>query len=123
MPRCSRCSSPADAGATLKEVVEGGKALANLYRYQPAASTDPGEVQAAVEAVLSAQPSPYDSHPSPQDRFTWVRALNAPGTGSSIGDAEEAWTLFTDREAVEKHMTTVVRQNLALNHGVNVREA
>jgi len=46
--------------------------------------------------------------------------MNASGTGTSSRDAEDAWSLFPDREAIERAMTAVIRQNIAAVHGVQI---
>lgn len=103
----------AHADATLGEVVEGRRALANLYSYQPAATPDPEEIQAEIKRAIHCEPSPYDSHPSPVKRFLWTRLVPSPGQ-TSPEDEEEVWTLFRDREALERQLTDAVRLNLQM---------
>jgi Zn-dependent protease with chaperone function/tetratricopeptide (TPR) repeat protein len=103
----------AHADATLGEVVEGRRALANLYSYQPSATPDPEEIQAAIKRAIHREPSPYDSHPSPVKRFLWTRLVPSPGQ-TSPQDEEEVWTLFRDREALERRLTEAVRLNLRM---------
>lgn len=107
------------ANATLREVIEGKKALANLYAYAPGAAAPEGVAQ-DVEAALSREPSPYDSHPSPRDRIAWVRALASEGGAAEPDDDAPAWSLFEDREALERKMTDQIRAAVALNHGVAI---
>jgi Zn-dependent protease with chaperone function len=104
--------------ATLKEVVEEKRPLANLYHYRAAAAADGEKLAEAVRRALAAQPSPYDSHPCPSDRMAWVASIAA--ASSSYEDDEAAWNLFTDREAVEREMTAVVRASVARSHGVSI---
>ena len=103
----------AHANATLGEVVEGRRALANLYSYQPSAAPDPEEIQAEVKRAIHREPSPYDSHPSPVKRFLWTRLVPSPGQ-TSPEDENEVWTLFRDREALERKLTEAVRINLQM---------
>jgi Zn-dependent protease with chaperone function len=107
------------AEASLKEVIEGERALANLYRYRPAAAIDDSAVASSLDQALGAEPSPYDSHPRPADRIAWVGGLEATGAPES-DDGEAAWDLFTDREAVERTMTDHVRATVERNHGVAI---
>ncbi|MES1244524.1 MAG: M48 family metalloprotease [Acidobacteriota bacterium] len=111
----------AHANATLNEVVEAKRALANLYSYQPSAVPDAATIESEMETALNREPSPYDSHPSPVDRFRWTRALASTGRPAPE-DGEEAWTLFRDREAVERRLTETVRENL-LSQGVMIPAA
>ncbi|HET9228143.1 MAG TPA: M48 family metallopeptidase [Thermoanaerobaculia bacterium] len=108
----------AHANATLGEVLEGRRALVNLYSYQPSATPDPEEIQAEVKKSIHREPSPYDSHPSPVKRFLWTRLVPSPGQ-TSPEDEEEVWTLFRDREALERKLTETVRVNLQMQ-GIEV---
>ncbi|HEV8268577.1 MAG TPA: M48 family metallopeptidase, partial [Thermoanaerobaculia bacterium] len=112
----------AHVGATLREVVEGEepRPLANLYRYEPKEPPKENEVQEKVDEALRAQASPYDSHPAPAERFAWARALSTGSPSRSADDGDEAWSLFSDREALEKRLTDDVRTNILKNHGVAI---
>ncbi|MFL6289457.1 MAG: M48 family metalloprotease [Thermoanaerobaculia bacterium] len=103
----------AHANAAIGEVVEGRRALANLYSYQPSAAPDPEEIQAEVKRAIHREPSPYDSHPSPVKRFLWTRRIVSAGQ-TTPEDEEEVWTLFRNREAVERKLTEAVRLNLQM---------
>jgi Zn-dependent protease with chaperone function len=107
------------ARTTLREVVDGGLALANLYRFVPSQAVDPAGVAAEVEKAMSAEPSPYDSHPRPVDRIAWVGDL-PPAQGADSGGDAPAWDLFDDREALERRLTDEVRANVAANNGVTI---
>lgn len=108
----------AHANATIKEVIEAKAALANLYSYQPTAQPDAVEAASELETALNREPSPYDSHPSPVDRFRWTQGLTA--TVQPVPeDEEESWTLFRDREALERKLTETVRENL-LSQGFSI---
>jgi Zn-dependent protease with chaperone function len=108
------------ASASLREVVEGKRPLANLYRYVPAKPVAEDEVARKAEEALAAEPSPYDSHPRPKDRVAWVRDV-AGAYGAQAGEDAPACDLFADREALERSLTAVVRSNVAANHGVQIR--
>lgn len=106
----------------LREVIEGERALANLYAYAPESPPEPAEVERAVAEALSAEPSPYDSHPCPRDRIAWASPVEA--TQATEPDADEpAWGLFADRAALEREMTGRVREAVAANHGVIIPES
>jgi Zn-dependent protease with chaperone function len=104
---------------TLREVIDGERALANLYRYVPANAEVPEELEAEIGKALDAEPSPYDSHPRPRDRMAWTAAIDAVDAPAP-GDAGPAWSLFTDREHLEQQMTEHVREAVAANHGVTI---
>ncbi len=115
--------------ATLAEVVTQKSALPNLYAFAPAAPAPEGDVAKAIAAALEKKPTPFDSHPCPDDRLTWVRALAFEGRDRGGGgegdasDAEEAWSLFADRSATEALMTAEVRARLQARRGVVVPAA
>lgn len=99
----------ARASATLQEMAALRQPVANLYAHEPSQSVPEEEVARRVREVLNRAPSVYDSHPSPVERTRWVRALGARGAAASAADDGEAWTLFTDRKAIEERMTAAVR--------------
>ena len=47
--------------------------------------------------AIHARPSPYDSHPSPVDRFALVNALRTDGARRSADDEQDAWCLSKTR--------------------------
>ena len=105
--------------ATLQEVVDAKRPLVNLYRYAPASPVDPAAIDAEVRNALEREPSPYDSHPRPTDRFRWVQALGIR-VDSDPEDSGPVWGLFADREAIEEQMTGVVREAVVANHGIAI---
>lgn len=108
----------AHAQATVREVVNSRKSLRNLYSYAPAEpASEAADIEQKVEEAIHAEPSPYDSHPRPADRFRWARALaSAHGSSDELGDP--AWSLFSDRAAIEERLTDVLRQRVAVQIGV-----
>lgn len=108
----------AHVNATIKEVIEAGRPLANIYGYKPS-SSDAAGLDAAVESAINREPSPYDSHPSPADRFRWVHALQGTG-GAPTDDSATVWGLFRDRASIEERMTGVIRANVAAQHGIKI---
>jgi Zn-dependent protease with chaperone function/tetratricopeptide (TPR) repeat protein len=113
----------AHADATLNEVIKTKRPLENLYMYKPERPPIATGLEESVKEALEAKASPYDSHPSPEHRIAWVHAMNASGTGASSRDGDNAWSLFPDREAIERAMTAVIRQNVARVHGVSIAGA
>ncbi len=107
------------ANATLKACVEGGAPLMNLYATAVGQPLDEAEVRQALEAALAAEPSPYDSHPRPADRIAWVGDVPS-AHGRGLDDGAPAWSLFADREALERRLTAEVRANVERNHGVSI---
>ena len=110
----------AHANATIHEVSEKKVALANLYTFRPEKGVPEPEIAKAVESALAAPASPYDSHPSPADRFAWVRTLAASGADTAIQDEQPAWSLFLDREAIERRLTDTVRFNVLQRYGFEI---
>jgi len=109
------------ANLALREVLDGGLGLRNLYQYAPATPLPEAEVAAEVEKAMRDDPSPYDSHPRPADRIAWVG--DVPSTfGADVDGSAPAWALFADREALERRLTDEVRANVAAAHGVRIPE-
>ncbi len=106
--------------AAMTEVVRSKRPLPNLYAYQPAAAVvNDNDIEWAIQEALNREPSPYDSHPAPVDRFRWVQAIGVHGETAAV-DEDELWTCFRDREAVERRLTIQVRANVAANHGIEI---
>jgi Zn-dependent protease with chaperone function len=108
--------------ATLNEVVNKKLPLANLYAYAPQKMASERALAETLEEKLSAKPSPYDSHPSPEARIEAVRALETEDAEREPGDEEEAWGLFPNRDELEENETAEVRGRLAAK-GWNVAAA
>jgi hypothetical protein len=106
--------------AVLDEVIEQSRALTNLYRYQPQRPVDRETAERRIAQALQAKASPYDSHPSPADRFAWIAALGESGVVAADDDAQPVWDLFADRDAIEQRMTALVRATIATRHGVEI---
>lgn len=111
----------AHVDSTVKDVVDNMRPLINLYTHQPPASGAEGDLHAAVEAAMNAQPSPYDSHPSPSQRLEWVQAIAVQPSTRVPGVDEDAWVLFGDRAALEQSMTELVRAAIDMRFGKSRR--
>jgi Zn-dependent protease with chaperone function len=110
----------AHASSTLQEVVDGKLGLANLYVFKPSKGPTEGEIMEAVGKVLAAPPSPYDSHPSPAERFALVHALPMAAAVAAADDGEDAWGLFDGPAVIQCWMTDRIRTNVEKNHGVTI---
>ncbi|HEU4733839.1 MAG TPA: M48 family metalloprotease [Kofleriaceae bacterium] len=109
--------------ATIQEVVDAGRPLPNLYQYQPQdARISEGDLAAEIERELNREPSAYDSHPSAHQRIEWALALAVERSAQPDDDAS-IWTLFEDREAIERAMTDTVRKGLLAEHGISITAA
>lgn len=111
---------------TLQEVVERRLSLANLYTFSPGHSLGQADLDSRVEAIVNEPPSLYDSHPSPADRFRWVRAVmpEAPAAGT-VGEAndDDIWSLLGDRITLERDMTGLVRETVFERYGHRIPAA
>lgn len=108
------------AEAVFDEVIEASRPLSNLYRYRPSRAPDEETAERRIAQVLHAKASPYDSHPSPTDRFAWVAALGEVGAMPASDDLQPVWELFVGREAIEQRMTALARSTIAARHGVEI---
>lgn len=111
---------PAHANATLQEVVDGKLALANLYSFRPSKGPADKEIVEAVGEAIQAKPSPYDSHPSPVERFALVNALRTTEARRSADAERDAWELFENPTGIQSWMTDRIRTNVEKNHGVAI---
>ena len=69
---------------------------------------------------MEADPSAYDSHPAPRDRIAWVHRLATANAESSADDHQPVWSLFEDRDALERRMTDHIRAAVEANHGIGI---
>ncbi|MCE9579595.1 MAG: M48 family metalloprotease [Deltaproteobacteria bacterium] len=109
----------------LTDVIDERRPLANFYQHEaskPAAENSEETIEAEITAMMDRPPAPFDSHPAPRQRLAWVAALAAPAR-TATDDDELAWTLFADRDAIERLMTDQVCANVAKNHGVTITRA
>ena len=112
----------AHVDATVKDVIDRQQLLINLYTHRPAVTAAEGDIQAAVDAAMKAQPTPYDSHPAPSQRLEWVRAIAAqPAHRSGVDDDADAWVLFRDRATLEQSMTELVNAAIDKRFGKSRR--
>jgi Zn-dependent protease with chaperone function len=106
---------------TIKEVLDKKVALPNLYAFVPESinkAETADKIAETVEKEVSREASAYDSHPRPRDRIDYVCGLDAPGDAIDESEKLSAWSLFENRQDVEKDMTNVVRSNILSNHGI-----
>lgn len=80
----------------------------------------PKEWFEAIRQQMNREPSPYDSHPRPVDRIEWVLALAAEGVPPQPDDQDEVWSLFEDREDLERRLTDEIRRHVADQHGATI---
>ncbi|HSP36035.1 MAG TPA: M48 family metallopeptidase, partial [Thermoanaerobaculia bacterium] len=113
----------AHVGATLNEVVNQQRPLANLYTYQPAERTKEEDIAQAIEEALTRKASAYDSHPPAAERFAIARALPNRSRRMEPDDDAPAWSLFDNPLDLQQQMTTQVRANVAANYGVSITAA
>jgi Zn-dependent protease with chaperone function len=108
------------ATAALNEVIQKKQPLPNLYAYRPSL-LDTSSISYEIEETFRAEPSPYDSHPCPADRIRWVQAIGS-GQASPEDGAADAWSLFRDREEIERRLTRQVRENIQVDAGISIPE-
>jgi Zn-dependent protease with chaperone function len=93
-----------EARATLSELQARQAGVTNLYAYRPSIGAPEEEIRRAIDEALNRQPSAYDSHPSPQQRFEWAKLAAGPGAAPA-DEAEDAWSLFADKASIQMAMT------------------
>ena len=75
--------------------------LHNLYTIK--SINNAGELETEIRKALSEPTSPYDSHPSPMERFDLIRMVT--GRGNSAEDNRLMWELIPDSENLQLEMT------------------
>jgi Zn-dependent protease with chaperone function len=98
----------AHADAVVQDAVVRKRPLDNLYRFEPTMPSSETDLTDRVRSALETEPSPYDSHPRPLDRFRWAHDLDVRIVPTP-DDEMPVWNLFDDRAALEEHMTRIVR--------------
>jgi Zn-dependent protease with chaperone function len=97
----------AHVDAVVQAAVQSRFPLTNLYEFDPAELAGKADLSEEIAAALRRQPSPYDSHPAPLDRFAWARVVaGSPEVAPENGS--EVWCLFQDRAGIEGTMTRIV---------------
>ncbi len=102
----------AHADAALNAAIQARVPVVNIYQFNPSELPRQADLGQDIAAALRREPSPYDSHPAPLDRFLWIRAV----IGSEEAPAEEgiaAWSLFDGRQGLERTLTRAICDNLA----------
>lgn len=102
----------AHANVALNQAVNNRVPVANLYRFDPASLDGQADLTYTIEQALKREPSPYDSHPCPEDRFRWVRTVAGSASAAFADDTTEVWSLFRDRDKIEQTLTRTVCENL-----------
>lgn len=102
----------AQADVAIKALREQRAPASNLYDHLREAKIPESNVAQAIADAMTRAPSPYDSHPRPEDRIAWARALDVVMPEST--DSAPAWSVFRDRTALEQQMTAHVNQALNL---------
>jgi Zn-dependent protease with chaperone function/tetratricopeptide (TPR) repeat protein len=88
----------------IKEAVESGRALQNLY----ALEVQPEKMlEEQIDHAINRQTSEDDTHPSPVERFRLVSRVICQRAPDPSGPM---WELFADREAIAKEMSSQVER-------------
>lgn len=112
---------------SLKHCVEDEKPIRNLYSYKGAEPIAPESLAEELEKAINRDPSPYDSHPSPAQRFALARAFVSdkeqaipPRTVEDASTEPLAWSLFANRKRLERSMTEVIYQRIEKHTGATI---
>jgi Zn-dependent protease with chaperone function len=90
--------------------------VGRLYRMVREAD---GQIMSSATALrFCRSASAYDSHPPPAERVAWVRALPLDGRVTASLPAD-AWSLFEEREVIERAMAELIRARAA-DRGVHL---
>jgi Zn-dependent protease with chaperone function len=103
----------ARAFAILGPMVEANtfEVAPNFYAGTPDKPVPEAEVEEAVKQAIHVESSLADSHPSPEQRFEFVRSQTQVPTGDLSDSEEDVWTLFSNREEIERLMSRQIWLN------------
>ena len=105
----------------IHRAIEAKEPLRGLWSPPETAAAGADENAAAAAAKTAAEhlaealartPSPYDSHPAPNDRIRWIERVTGKAQ-LSVDPTHTAWSLFSDRGKHEREMTLFVQARLA----------
>jgi hypothetical protein len=97
---------PAVANREITIAVNDGRSLHDLYGLGFEKETS---IEGEIEKSLTRPTSEDDTHPSPADRFRFVRQI---GAGNHSDDPAMVWDLFQNREALTMEMTKLIDKSL-----------
>jgi Zn-dependent protease with chaperone function/tetratricopeptide (TPR) repeat protein len=82
--------------------------MRNLYTLT--AVENSGDIETEYQKIMQAQTSPYDSHPSMQERRAHIQSL---GTNDiALEDRSPVWELFGDSTGLQEKITRNIESNL-----------
>lgn len=91
----------------INESANSRRALQNIYELQ---TVDNPDLHEAIAKALDRETTEDDTHPSPKDRFRFIRrvvvAAEQPATG-------KVWDLFKDKDALTLEMTKTIENQLS----------
>jgi hypothetical protein len=95
------------ANLEINESANSRRALQNIYELQ---TVDNPDLQEAIAKSLESETTEDDTHPSPKDRFRYIKKVVVSGEQPARG---MVWDLFKDKEALTREMTTMIQNQLA----------
>lgn len=93
----------------IQRALKAKQPLQGLWSPLAARVTDEKQLAEA----LNREPSPYDSHPAPNDRIRWVEQIAGTAPSATAAEAGDAWSLFQNRAGLEREVTLFVYARLA----------
>jgi Zn-dependent protease with chaperone function len=94
------------AGKEIKEALESGRALQNLYKLEISPEKT---LEEAIDQAINRQTSEDDTHPSPADRF---RLASRVICQSQPSPSRPMWDLFADRDAISNEMSVQIEKRI-----------
>jgi Zn-dependent protease with chaperone function len=105
----------AQANAEIKQAVEEKRGLNNLYLLPALPSEAQEEMETRLRKELERESSPYDSHPSYQERVKSVRALDIPEQEAAV--PAPVLQMIPAADSLQQEMTAMVEENVARRLG------
>lgn len=101
---------PLHANYEIRNAHSLNRPVINLYDL-PAREHLSGELEKQFTEAMQRTTTDYDSHPSPQERITWIERLNLPYSPMH-DNPQPALALFPNPAELQREMTTQVMRNL-----------
>lgn len=87
-----------------------GLGLSNIYANAAIPDTMLGPLEAKMSERMGQPTSPYDSHPSLQDRIRFLQQIDP--VARLTRSTEPVWSLFPNAESLQEEMMDIIRKNV-----------
>ena len=87
--------------------MSGNRALQNLYEIEVHDESSKQEIDDEFKTAFERPTTNDDTHPSPQDRFRFIKDIRSVAADELSGNV---WELFADRAAITAEMNALLEK-------------